>query len=117
VEPVGGGDDHGVQLVGGLGAGLHGAPASDLQQSDRLDVTGSGLRRDGRFARQDGSRRADGVSRVGLGVTAAVLPVRSGHLDDRHRLAGEVSGEASPPRPGAFNADLVDVIEAAQPTQ
>ena len=41
---IGGGNDQGMQLIGGLGAGLHRGAASQPQGSDHFDATIAGLR-------------------------------------------------------------------------
>ena len=80
------GVDDGVELVGGLGAGLDGAAPGDSQQPDRFHRAGLRLRGAGRLAGQHRPGGADGVGRVGLAVAATMLPVRAGHLDHRHAL-------------------------------
>ena len=81
------GVDHGVELVGGLGAGLDGAAPGHSQQPDRFHGAGLRLRGAGRLTGQHRPGSADRVGRVGLAVTAAMLPVRPGHLDHRHPIA------------------------------
>ena len=81
----GSGVHDGVELVGGLGAGLDGAAPGDSQQPDRLHrrrsvTSGSRLASPASTARA----AADGVGRVGLAVAAAMLAVRAGHLDHHH---------------------------------
>ena len=106
-----------MELVGGLGAGLDGSTSSDPQQPDRFHLTGPGLRGAGRFTGQDGSSGTDRVGRVGLAVTATMLPVRAGHLEHRDILNSEVPGQTRTPRPGAFDTDGDDLTQGAQPSQ
>jgi len=58
---------------------------------------------------------ADRVGRVGLAVTAAMLTIRTIHFEHRGPLGSEVSGQARPPRPGAFDTDRYDHAVALQP--
>jgi hypothetical protein len=111
-----GGVDHGVQLVGGRGTGLDGAAPGNAQQPDRLHRPALGLGGAGRLTSQHGPGGADRVGRVGLAVPAAMLAIRTRHLDHRHALGGEVAGQA-PPRAGALNTNGDDRTEGAQPAQ
>ncbi len=56
-------------------------------------------------------------TRLGTSSAAADLPVRPGHLDHGDTLAGEVAGECGAVAAGAFDADLADFAEAAQPVE
>ena len=114
---IGSGVDHGVDLVGGLRAGLHGAAPSDAQQTDRLHSPSRRLRGAGCFAGLHGTSSSDRISGVGLTEAAATLPVRTHHLHDTHALSGEEPVQTGTPRPGAFDTDRVDVAETSQPAQ
>jgi hypothetical protein len=78
---------------------------------------GSRSRRTGSLTRLHRPSGADRIGGVGRAVTAAMLPVRALHLDHAHALAGEVTGEARTPRPGALDANDDEVTEGAHPTQ
>lgn len=104
-----------MDLVGGLGAGLHGAAANHSDQPDRLHHPDGRLGCAGGLARQHRPGGCFGIGVVGLAAPPrlAVGPVDLHHPDT---FAGEVAGQAGAPRAGALHADGFDVAEAAQPT-
>ena len=65
-DPVGGGVDEAVELVGGRGAGLHRPCSSHPQLAERLDRTGAGLRGRRWPRRRAPPARGFGVDGVGL---------------------------------------------------
>jgi hypothetical protein len=112
-----GGVDHGVELVGGLGAGLDGTAPGDPQQPDRRHRCGLGRGEASRLASHHRPGSTDRVGRVRRAVTATMLPVRARHLDPRHPFSREVPGQPGPPRPGALDTHHDEFTERPSPPQ
>lgn len=116
-EIVGPGDDQRPHLVDRGRAVPGGGAADEPQRPDRLDIAGSSLGLRGRLA---GLRCPDGgdrIDRVRLAVASTFLPVGTGHLDDRHSLPVEITGQARTVGSGALDPDALDVPEALEPSQ
>lgn len=69
-------------LVERLGLGGSGAALRDDQRPDCFDVAVTRFCSAGRSAGLCGTRRLDGIQRVGLALTAAHLPIRAIYLHD-----------------------------------
>ncbi len=104
-----------MDLVAGLGAGLHGAAPGDAQQPDRFHLTGASLGSAQRLTGKHGAGRTDGVGLVGLPVAAAMLPVRAHHLSHIDALSREVAGYAGTPRAGPLHPNGDDLAMRAHP--
>jgi hypothetical protein len=116
-DPLGGGVDEAVELVGGCGAGLHRPCSRHAQLTQRLDGTGAGLRGHGGVTGEHRPRRGFGVDGVGLAAPATVLSVGSVHLHHPHVTSSEVAGQPRAPRPTPLDTDRDELTEAAQPCQ
>ena len=116
-QVLGPGQDQGPGLVERLDPLGAGAALGDHQRADRLD---GAIAAPGRAARPAGLSRpggADRVERVGLALTAAVLPVGPVHLDDPDAGRGDVAGQAGAVAAGPFDPDQAHRPEPRQPVQ
>jgi len=110
-----GGVDDGVDLVAGLGAGLHRAAPGNAQQADRFHGPDLRLRGADGFTGEHGAGSTDGVGLVGLSVAATMLPVRAHHLTHVDALGGEVTRQSGTPRTGPLDTHRDDVAVSAHP--
>jgi hypothetical protein len=107
-QVIGAGQEQGPGLVDGPGALSGGTAPGGHQRPDRLHRAVPALRRAAGPAGLRGPRGADRVQRVGLALTAAVLPVGAVHLDDPDPGRGDVAGQ-----PGAVTAGPLDADQGS----
>jgi hypothetical protein len=114
-DGFGGAQDEVTDLVQDLDAFIDCGSAGDHQHPDGFDVAVTMLRLAGCGSAQRGSRRCDGVDRVGLAVAVTGLTVWSIDLDHSDAFAAQVSAEPGAIGAGAFDTDAVDRPETLQP--
>ena len=111
------GQDQGPGLVDGPGTFSRGAAPGDHQGPDRFHGAVPALGGAAGPAGLRGPGGADRIEGIGLALTAAVLPVGAGGLDDPDTRCGDITGQSGAVTAGPLDAGQGDGPEtASQPS-
>ncbi|XES00012.1 hypothetical protein HEP87_57760 [Streptomyces sp. S1D4-11] len=94
-----GGDDHGLELVDGLGAGFHGRRLRELVHPGDLHRPVARFGPSTGPPAQHGSRRILGIERIRLAAPTAICPVHPVHVKHVHALGQQVARQGRPVEP------------------
>lgn len=106
-----GGHRHGLQLVADLPTCNDRRTARNAQNSDHLDVAGTGLRSDRGLAGEHLAGCGFGVDRIRLAGVAAQLAVEPLDLDHDHTTVAQPAAQSRAVGPSALDSDHLDGAE------